>query len=302
MRVTHKQMADAVAYNIFRQAERLLKAQETVSSQKRINRPSDDPIGMGKVLDYGKTLSSIEQYNTNIIRGKTRLDLAETALTRVYELLNEAKNIAINESAGVLDTRSGAAEEVKGIYDQILQLANTKVGANYIFAGHQTDTAPFSRDSNYNATYNGDSGDIRLIIGEGVDISINADGNETFTGSTLPAGVNIFDTLRDLIDGLENADTAAGTTQIANQVTPLQTAVDQILDVRATGAITAVRLETTENQLARLKLKVEDMLSSVEDVDLAQAIIDLQLQETAYQTALQTGARVFQPSLINFLS
>lgn len=302
MRVTHKQMADAVTYNLFKQAERLLKLQETVSSQKRINRPSDDPIGMGKVMDYRKILSSVEQYNTNIIRGRTRLDVAETALAEVYELLNSAKNIAIDQSAGVLNTRSDAAEHVKSIYDQVLALANTKVNANYLFAGHQTDTTPFTRDSSYNATYNGDSGDIRLIIGEDVDISINADGNETFTGSGVTGGVNIFDTLRDLINGLENADTAAGTTQISNQITPLQTAIDQIQDVRARGATTAVRLETTEEQLARYKLNIEDMLSSVEDVDLAKAIVDLQLQETTYQTALQTAATVFQPSLIDFMS
>lgn len=296
MRVTNRLMADSIMNDLYKNTQRLLKLQKTVSSQKRINRPSDDPIGMGKVLNYRKILSSIEQYGTNITRGKTQIELTEINLEAIDDFVLEARRIAVEQSSGTMDTRTIAAQEIKGIYDQVLQLANTKLGSDHIFAGHQTDTAPFSRDSDYNATYHGDDGDIRIIVGDNLDIKINVTGEDA-----LVSGVNVFDALRDLINGLEDSDLEAGTAQIEAQVTPLSDALDQIKAVRSEAATTFTRLETTENQLARFKLNVQDMISSIEDVDMAQAIIELQIQETAYETSLATAARILQPTLMDFL-
>lgn len=296
MRVTNRLMADSIMNDLYKNTQRLLKLQKTVSSQKRINRPSDDPIGMGKILNYRKILSSIEQYGTNITRGKAQIELTEINLEAIDDFVLEARRIAVEQSSGTMDTRSIAAQAIKGIYDQVLQLANTKLGSDHIFAGHQTDTAPFSRDSDYNATYHGDDGDIRIIVGDNLDIKINVTGEDA-----LVSGVNVFDALRDLINGLEDSDLEAGTAQIEAQVTPLSDALDQIKAVRSEAATTFTRLETTENQLARFKLNVQDMISSIEDVDMAQAIIELQIQETAYETSLATAARILQPTLMDFL-
>ena len=296
MRVTNRLMADTVLNSLYKNTQQLLKLQEMVSSEKRINRPSDDPIGMGKILDYRKTLSSIDQYNTNITRGKTQIDLTESCLEAIDELVLEARRIAVEQSAGELESRPTAAQEVKNIYDQILQLANTKLGDTYILSGHQTDTAPFSRDAAYNATYHGDDGDKRIIVGDNLDIKVNVTGEDA-----LRSGVDVFDALRDLINGLEDPDTIAGTAQIAVQITPLSNALDQIKAVRAEAASTFTQLETTENQLANFKLNIEDMLSDTEDADMAQAIVELQIQQTAYETSLATAAKILQRTLMDFL-
>ncbi|MBW1739027.1 MAG: flagellar hook-associated protein FlgL, partial [Deltaproteobacteria bacterium] len=146
MRVTNNQMANAITSSLFRQAQRLLKAQITVATEKIINKPSDDPIGMGRVLDYRKTLSSIDQYNRNITQGKMWIELSETALGTIDTLINSAKNIAVEQSSGDLETREMALQEVENIYGQILDLANTRMGNSYLFSGHKTDTAPFRNE------------------------------------------------------------------------------------------------------------------------------------------------------------
>lgn len=296
MRLTNRLMADTVLNSLYKNTQQLLKLQEMVSSQKRINRPSDDPIGMRKILDYRKVLSSIDQYKTNITHGKTQIDLTESCLEAIDDLVLKARRIAVEQSAGELENRPTAAQEVKNIYDQILQLANTKLGDTYILSGHQTDTAPFSRDADYNATYHGDDGDKRIIVGDNLSIKINVTGEDA-----LRSGVDVFDSLRDLINGLENPDTTAGTAQIATQITPLSNALDQIKAVRSEAASTFIQLETTENQLANFKLNIEDMLSDTEDADMAQAIVELQIQQTAYETSLATAARILQRSLMDFL-
>ena len=62
MRVTNSMMSSTITRYLMRQSENLYKLQEVISSQKRINRPSDDPVGMRKVLDYRSQMSTIDQY------------------------------------------------------------------------------------------------------------------------------------------------------------------------------------------------------------------------------------------------
>ena len=159
MRVTNKIMTDAVTGNLFKNIEQFYETQSTISSGKRINKPSDDTIGVGKVLDYRKTLGAIDQYNSNIAYGESWLNVTDSALNTVGDLLIRAKELTLSQAdaSGNADARGVAAEEVKNIYDTLLQLANTKLGNSYIFAGHKTDTTPFSRDNDYNVTYNGDA-------------------------------------------------------------------------------------------------------------------------------------------------
>ncbi|MEA3435312.1 MAG: flagellar hook-associated protein FlgL [Thermodesulfobacteriota bacterium] len=296
MRVTNKMMTDTVSANLFRQAIRLLDAQEIVSSEKIINRPSDDPIGMGKVLDYRKTISSLDQYQRNVTHGKMWVEHTEVVLDEVNDLLRQAKEIAIAQSEGTSerDDRATAAEQVKNIYDQVMQLANTKLGGRYMFAGHQTTAVPFTHDAAYNATYHGDTGEIRVVIGENLDLAVNADGTQVFDN-----GTDTFDILRQLKDALENP--VYNQADISNQIQPLIDADTQVEIVRSEGAANYTRLELTESQLKILKLNVENMLSETEDADMAEAIINLKSEETGYETALAAAARVIQPSLINFL-
>ncbi len=296
MRITNKMMTDNVSANLFRQANRLLDAQEVVTTEKIINRPSDDPIGMGKVLDYRKAISSIGQYQRNLTQGKMWIEHSEVVLDEVNDLLRQAKEIALVQSEGSSerDDRATAAQQVKNIYDQVMQLANTKLGDRYMFAGHQTGTVPITRDAAYNATYNGDAGEIRMIIGENTDLDVNADGVQVFDN-----GTDTFDVLRQLKDALENP--VYNQTDISNQIQPIIDAGSQVKSARSEGAANYTRLELTESQLKILKLNVENMLSETENADIAQAIVNLKNQETAYETALAAAARVIQPSLINFL-
>ena len=294
MRVTNKYLADSVTSNFYKNTEQLLKAQTLVSSGKKINKPSDDPIGIGKVLDYRKKISSIDQYARNINHGQAWLGITDSTLGDVDNLLIRAKEQAVYQASETAnaDTRAIAAEEIVNIYDQIIQLGNTKFGNSYIFSGHAITTSPFDRDDDFNATYHGNDGDISLIIGENVEININTIGDEAFTGQE-----NIFDILRDLKDGLEANDTSL----ISEQIERLDGALNQILEVRAEVGAKLNRLESTENYWINFKFSTEELLSDTEDADIAKAMTDLAVKEAAYQASLAASARIIQPSLIQFL-
>ena len=142
MRITSNQLANIVRRSVADNTERLYKAQETVSTEKLVNRPSDDPLAMGRILDYRTTLASIDQYVRNIEQAKLQIEFSEKQVEEVHNQLQMAKNMAIDQSDGDADLGQQTAEDIQHIYDRLLDIANTKLGNNYIFAGHQNGTQP----------------------------------------------------------------------------------------------------------------------------------------------------------------
>jgi len=303
MRVTSNMMTDSLARYLTAQNEALYERQTIIASQKRINRPSDDPIGMGKVLDYRQTLSSIEQYGTNIQSGQKRLEITEITLDLVDELLQGVRAIGLTESGGTTESRQLTAGEVKNMFDQVLDLANSKLSGNYMFSGYQTQTAPFSRDDalamtfdQFTVTYNGDVGDARFIVGQNTEITIDTDGRPLFQNAA-GGGINIFDAMRDLIVALETDDTAA----ISAQADLIDHGRKQINNLRAANSPILYQLEISENHWQNYKPKIQELLAREEEVDITQAVVELQSIELAYQTTLATTARITQQGLIDFL-
>jgi len=302
MRVTQNITTSNFISYINQHAENLLKTQQQIASQKRINKSSDDPIGMGQVLGYRTNLAATDQYQENIEQGMTRLEFNEVTLDLASDLVNTARRLAENYSGSTLSaaTRQSAALQVKDLYDQVMQMANSKFNGNYIFSGHATNTAPFSHDVDYNATYNGDDGEFRIMVSDNVEVNIVADGRNIFQDATN-GGVNIFDELKNLIDGLENPDPVAGSAQIEATVNVLQDGRDQINSRRSEYAPVLYRLQATDEYLTNLRPKVEEAMASLEQADIAKAVVELQNLELAYETTIATAARIIQPSLLDFL-
>lgn len=287
MRINAKIMADNMKANLARQSTQLMKTQLKLASGKRINRPSDDHIGFGKVLGYRSTLSTIDQYQENITDAQTRVKYTETILGQIHDFVLQAKSIAYHTGA---EDKASLAGEVQDIRNQVIGLANSKYGKNYLFSGHQTDTLAF--DSATNA-YNGDGGSHRVMVGEGITVELEADGSQIFTES----GDNLFQVLDDLEAAL-TADDAVG---MRATVDPLERIDDQIQIARSGFASDYRRLEATSDYWHSFGNSVETMRSGVEDADITQAALDLQVQQTAYEVLLATSAQVIQPTLVDFL-
>ena len=301
MRVTNNTMTNSIVRYLTSQNEALFERQKIIASGKKINKPSDDPIGMGKVLDYRQTINSIEQYQTNVQMGKTRLEVTEINLEMVDDLLQVVRAISQTEAGGTTQSRQLATENVKNIFDQVLDMTNSKLNGNYMFSGYQTKTAPFSRDDTqattfdkFSVTHNGDAGNVQFIIAENTEVTMQANGEVMFHD---PAGISVFDAMRDLIVALENDDAAA----IATQKDLLDQAHTQLQNIRGANAPISYQLGTTENHWQNYKPKIEELLAKEEVANITEAIVELQSLELAYQTTLATTARIIQPGLLNFL-
>ncbi len=287
MRVTNQMMANNVTAQLFRQVSQMVKTQEQLNTGKRINRPSDDPADISSVLSYRSTISSLEQYDDSISKAKLHIDTVDDVLAMVGDLLGDAKEIAYDTSTAM---RSEMAEEVASIREQVLQMANYQIDGQYLFAGDSTETRPYN-DTTWN--YNGDSGTKDFVIGDNMQINITADGSSIF-GPDLD---NVFNILNDLESALNLPDSNA----IEAQITRLDSAGDRITTMRARNASAYQRLDATGNHYEYFKVNVQAMLSSTEDADLAETIVNFQVQKTTYESTLATSSMILQKSLIDFL-
>ena len=289
MRVTNTMISDAVLNGLLGSTERLLPLLEAMSTQKRINKPSDDPAGMSSVLGYRTDLASIEQSQRNIGQGKSWLAQTESVLTEVFDLLVTAQEVAISQANATADetTRAISAEEIDGIREQIISLANTKSGDSYIFSGYKTSTTPFSVDG----TYNGDTGEISIATGETSTVKINLTGEDVFLTT------DIFSVLDDLKTALENNDPDG----IRDQLDGLNSSIDHINTKIAVVGTRVNQMETTENILVNLQFTIQEVLSRTEDLDIIQAASDLAGQQAIYQACLITSQDIMNMNLANVL-
>jgi flagellar hook-associated protein 3 FlgL len=290
MRISAKIMAENIKANLARQSTQLMNTETQLSTGKRINKPSDDPTGIGKVLDYRSTQQTIGQYRSNITDANTRIQYTEDVLGQINDFVDQAKNIAANTEGG---DGAGLAQQVDNIQKQILDLANSKYDNEYIFSGNRSDTPPFDSASPY--TYNGDNGSHQVIVGQGISVQIQTDGSQMFEDG----GDNLFQVLDNLKTALNTDPVNAAAVQ--STVDPLDRISKRLEQAQSGMATTYQSLKNTDNHWSNFSNAVETMRQNVEDADITQTAIDMQVQQTSYQVLLQTAAKVIQPTLVDFL-
>jgi flagellar hook-associated protein 3 FlgL len=179
--------------------QRLARAQEVVTSGKRINHLADDPIGATRVMDLRSFENSVVQYKRNVDNAMPFLEQADSVFDDVVERLTRAKELTVQMANDVNSAteRSVAAREVRQILDYMVSIANTKVENRFLFGGFINGTAPFTANAS-GVTYSGDNGDIRTQTSAGGTLSINFAGSQVFQGAGVTSGQGVFDTLRDL--------------------------------------------------------------------------------------------------------
>jgi flagellar hook-associated protein 3 FlgL len=145
IRITDNAQYSSVIDNLFNIRKQYQDVMEKLSSQKNINNISDDALGVTQVLGYKQTSQSIGQYQRNIDNTNSWLSTTEGKLNNASDLLTEARTLAVSQASGTAtaDTRKITAQKVQTIMDEMLSLANSKLGERYLFAGSRSDVKPF---------------------------------------------------------------------------------------------------------------------------------------------------------------
>ena len=124
----------------------LAAAQEQNASQKKINRPSDDPAGYAEARNLDTIIKTLDQYSDNIGVAKSWLNQADSTLLEVSTAMTSIRELAEQAATGTLssENRQEIATQVRALFSQVLSLANTTVSGNSLFAGQKTDGAAYT--------------------------------------------------------------------------------------------------------------------------------------------------------------
>ncbi len=305
MRITHKTMNNNMLRNLNNGLRRMDTHQQQLASGKRVQLPSDDPAVVGSILGRKSSIAETRQYVKNLDDAISWLDATDSAFDSVTSVIHRVRELTVygaNDALGDQD-RQALASEVRELSENVLELANVSIGGRYVFSGQKTQTRPFAKvdaADPFSVEYRGakepEHVDVRLEVGVGTEMAINlidvdADGNEQIF---LP----IFAALESIHTNLMASDSESlGTTDLEAMDTVLNT----VLRYRAEAGAKVNRLEMGRERLLDLELNLVQLLSGDQDVDVAEAIMHLKAEENVYRTALSVGARIIQPSLVDFL-
>lgn len=264
MRVTNSMIANRISYNTQAALQRFLETQTQMSSGRRINAPSDDPIGTLRDLDYRKEISKNEQYQKNISMAENWVQTYDNVLDSMNQIANSARELSVTmaDASVTSEARKGAVSELEPMIEQLLQIANDQQEGRYIFSGFKTDQKAFQRYAN-GFRYLGDSGKIQYKIDSSTLIDVNligsdvllkpvkvlgeeADFNVILNGSTL---------LRDLHNG-DGIDMTSGQIQIRDLNMGIDVTVDLSGAATIDDVISTINNELTANGITNLSVSI----------------------------------------------
>lgn len=272
--------------------QRYFEAQQEVMTGRRSDLFTKDPGAGAFVLRASSLKSSIEQYQANLRSAKDYLGTTEATLADVGELLKSAYTSAVKGANSTLDqaARDALAQDVAQLQSRLVTLANARGSSGqYIFAGQESATMPFQVVAGA-LTYAGDSNSVFVETSAGQTMVVNTPGQALFT--------NAYNALEQLRLNLESGNVSAisGTDLGALQANMAALGKER-------GAVGA-RLKTVAELSTQNTRRIDDLakdLSDAQDVDMAEAIMNLQLAESAYQASLQVATRGFSLSLMDFI-
>lgn len=295
VRVTQSMLNRTFLQNLSRNLASLDKLQNQLSSGRKIAKPSDDPVVAVRGMAYRSALVEIAQFKRNVDEGLTWLETTDKALDEATNLLQRARELLVRGLNGAMtaEDRAAMAKEIAQIKEQLGNVANTAVAGRYIFAGTDTKNPPYDAQTGTWVNQNGQ--DILVEIGKGIYLPINVLGKDVFA---VPDAANgIFGVLDAIARGL-NGD---ATVDLNAELGRLDQQLDNLLAVRATVGARMNRFELIQSRLEADEVNVTRLLSKEEDADMAEVITNLKTAENVYRAALAAGARIIQPSLVDFL-
>lgn len=255
-----------------------------LSSGVRVTSLSVDPIASGEnvlLLNQMQQDDSFTQ-TSSLVQGQ--LQVADSALGSVVSQLTQAISLATGASNGTLNSSQmqAVSNQLAGIRDEVTSLANTSYQGQYIFAGGQTSTTPFTTSTTTPATttYNGDSGVNMLQTPNGQTIQLNMPGNQIFTAS---GANNVFAALNNLVADFA---TGASTQTSVTGTEALNTAMNYVSQQRVTLDNSLTRLTAASDAVTSEKTQLTAAQTNLMQADLPQISTQLSLAETQ-QTALE---------------
>ncbi|MGD6804725.1 flagellar hook-associated protein FlgL [Rossellomorea aquimaris] len=300
MRVTQSMLTGNSMRNLSSSYDRMGKLQDQLATGKKITKPSDDPVVAMKGMFYRSNLTGIEQYKRNLSELYLWMENSESGIDQANQGLQRVRELTIQGKSGTLspEDQKAVATEIEQIKQDLVNTADTQVAGRYIFHGTDVSKSPIENKGLDNTQApqvaanlaNPSIDSYEIEVSRGVSLKANVNPNNVFSQK-------MFDAVHNIQKALENGDTAALDTELGN----LDDVIDTMSAERSELGARYNRLEMVEDRLMQQEITASRVLSDNEDADIERVITDLKTQESVHRAALGVGARIMQPTLMDFL-
>lgn len=290
-RVTQQTVQASSLRNLQSNLGRMASLQAQMSSGTKLSLPSDDPSATSEVMRLNASARQLDQYSRNASDGTSWLTTIDTALSSATTALQRARDLTVQGGNGAYGatSRQALATEITGIRDDLMKQANTKFLGRTVFAGTSSSGAAFDPTT---YAFNGTTGSsVQRQVGADTQVRVDSDGSAVF-GSGPGSVFALLDTIASTLN-------AGGdpTSQLGALDSHLASMTNEAASVGSRQRV----LDAATADVTSASQTVKTQTSGLQDIDLAEVIVQLKSQEVAYQGALGATGRVLQPTLMDFL-
>jgi flagellar hook-associated protein 3 FlgL len=255
-----------------------------LSSGLRVASLQDDPVAVAQAALLGTSISKDDTFVQTASNEASRLQVTDSTLGEVVTQVTSAISTAVSGNNGTLNASdiASVAQNLSGIRDQVLSLANTSYQGQYLFGGSQGATPPFTLDTSTNpatANYTGDSNIQYVESPNGQKLQVNLPGSSVFGA----AGSGVLGALNQLISDFSGG---AATGTITADTSALTTALGQLSSQRSTLDNSLSRLQSTSTYVQTEESQLKVAQSSLVSADPAAVATQLSQAETQHQALL----------------
>lgn len=292
MRVTQNMLSNNMLRNLSDSYGNMGKYQEQLSTGKKISRPSQDPVVAMKGINYRQQVTEVEQFQRNIGEVHNWMDNSDSALDKATQAMQRVRELTVQASNDTYDEgqRENIAKEIRQLKEHIGTIANTKVNDKYIFNGSNTTEAPFDMEDLEGSGPPGND-PVNIEVSSGVKLQTNITPGNVFNQE-------LFEDLEKFASALEG-DTTQG--ELGDFIGTFDGHIGNIVNERADLGARMNRVDLIEDRLESQKVSATKMMSDNEDADIEKVITNLKTQESVHRAAMGVGARIIQPTLMDFL-
>ena len=297
IRVTNNFASSAAIANLRRISDQQAKLQQNIASGRRLLKPSDDPAATSRVLNHKMEQERVSNYRSAASMAQSVSESSLAALKQLQKISSRMGELSTLAAGVDPQSMSAYGAEVAQLLEQAANVANTRFGPDFIFAGTAVDAQPFEATRNTDGsisgvTYVGNTSDSLVPIGDGRAISPSA--GAATTNPAIATFINRIVTLRDAMKSGDASSVKALNAQMAS---------DEDMFISAIGTVAAVqsRIESNQTQLEARANDLSGLIAKDTDADMATTMVQLTQSQTAYQAALSSTANIFKSSLLDYL-
>lgn len=337
MRVTNQMLSNNFMRDVNTNLENMSKLQTQMTTGKEIQKPSDDPYKVSRVLQINSDISSNVQYSQNIKDTTNWLDTTDTALGQVGDVLTRVNELLVSsgDAAYGTDEKQAIKNEINQKIGELSQIMNTNYDGKYVFGGTRATTKPVSTqtdattgntvlsfnardghviDNSSSPTIAQDANEYSMIkanlsveISQGVSIDYSVSADEinkfsTSSGGTVSlidvAGSSTKGLLNRITDDLDSNNTSSLTGQ---DLSDIKDAITNVLKLRSEVGAKSNRMSDAQSKNEDENNNMTAMLSQTEDIDITQKTMEYANMQTVYTASLQTSSKVLQKTLLDYL-